>query len=442
MVPTEERLPKPSEARCALACCVRVARWSFFIIAGRSRDVPNARISKLPEISGFWGMWHAQTTERESGEYRNPIRDPQAVKRDDDMETISAVFDEHLISAQDLPPKEMIFGQSEAMRGIWQIVERVAGASVPILIVGENGSGKEVLARFIHSWSFGTRAPFLRLSPPVPDVQGIDGVAFHVEYEGIKGGNGLAGNGSSDRRLCTLFIEKVDEVGPGCQQELLQLIQGFRSLILNDGTDVVATLRVIGASTHDLEQDVASGKFREDLFWFLNVVTLRLPPLRERKEDIPQLAIYFWKIYSERFGCRPGAPSPQLIELLQQHDWLGNIRELENVMKRYVVLGPEGITGMGHSGQYQEPVTPEPYSQGPLSLKEVTRHAAHALERKIILKTLQETQWNRRQTARVLNISYRALLYKIKEAGLISEQPRSAAGGSGRHSQKLDREVA
>lgn len=356
------------------------------------------------------------------------------------MKTISGTFGAHSVSAQNLPPKEIIFGQSEGMRGLWQIAERVAGASVPILIAGENGTGKEIVARYIHSCSLGPRAPFLKVSPPIPDGQGINEAAFHVELDG--GDDGVGDNENSTRRLCTLFVEKVDDVGQGCQQELLQLIQGGRSLIAEDGLNVPSTLRVICASTHDLEQDVASGKFREDLFWFLSVVTLRLPPLRERKEDIPQLASYFWQIYSQRFGCDSDAPSQQLIDLLRQHDWPGNVRELENVMKRYVVLGAEGIAGIGDPAHGKKAVAFESVVRHTRSLKELTREAAHALERKIILRTLQETQWNRRRTARALNISYRALLYKIKEGGLLSEQCKAAIASSNRRTQKPNHEAA
>ncbi len=370
------------------------------------------------------------------------MRSPEAVKKTEGAEPIPATFDGRLISCQGLPPKEMIFGQSEGMRGLWQIAERVAGASVPILILGEKGAGKEVLARFIHSCSPGPAAPFLKVSPPIPDGHAIDEVAFRVEPEGIELGDGRNGDGNTARRPCTLFVEEVAEVTPDRQLEILQLIQGSRSFILDGGTDIPVTLRVIGASSHDLEHEVAAGKFREDLFSFLGVVTLRLSPLRERKGDIPQLANYFWRLYGERFGCHPDAPSPRLMGLLQQHDWPGNIRELENVIKRYVVLGAEGITGIKRRTHCQAPADAGSSAHPIVSLKQVTREAAHALERKIILRTLQETQWNRRRTARALKISYRALLYKIKEAGLLSEQPKAAAESSGQQDQKSNHKVA
>jgi two-component system, NtrC family, response regulator AtoC len=342
------------------------------------------------------------------------------------MGTTLNAFDSRRTFLQQLPARGTIFGQTEGMKGLWQIAEKVAGTNVPILIVGEKGTGKEVFARFIHSCSPGSNAPFLKWTLPVPDGRPTNEIAFCLDTEALEGEEELAGNGNSGPRLCTLYVDEVSEAGPARQSELLQLIQGYRSYIASDGRNIPVSLRVIATSARDLEQEVVAGGFRADLFSALSAVTLRLPPLRERKEDIPQLANYFWRIYSERFGCQPAPPNPQVIDRLQQHNWPGNIRELENVMKRYVVLGTEGIQGTTPSEQPRRPVAVVPSNGHSVSLKDVTREAAQALERKIILRTLQETQWNRRRAARALNISYRALLYKIKAAGLISEDPKAS----------------
>ena len=357
------------------------------------------------------------------------------------MGTISSTLDSWMVSCRDLPPKRMIFGGSEAMRGLSQIVEQVAGAKVPIVILGEKGTGKETLARYIHTCSPGPKEPFLKLTPQFRDGRASDEVAFRLEPQSSEDLDVPDDGAGPERRFCTLFVEEVSEVSPDCQLELLQLIRGFKSFISIEGSDIAVALRMIATSSRDLGQEVAAGKLREDLYPFLRVVTLRLYPLRERKEDIPQLAKYFWRIYSERFGCQLPAPSSELVRKLQEHDWPGNIRELESVMKRYVVLGDEGIKGIGRSGEFGRPAAPALPAQNSVSLKQVTREAAQALERKIILKTLQETQWNRRQTARALNISYRALLYKIKEAGLLPEQPGDEVEVSDRRSQKSDQRV-
>jgi two-component system, NtrC family, response regulator AtoC len=356
------------------------------------------------------------------------------------MATTVNSFDGRLTFCQPHPSRGTIFGQTEGMKGLWQIAEKVAGASVPILIVGEKGTGKEVFARFIHSCSPGSKAPFLKWTFPATDANTTDEIAFRLEPDGFDGGEEFGGNGNSGRPLCTLLVDEVSEAGPERQLELLQVIQGSRSFIPNDGRNIPMSLRIIATSASDLEQEVAAGSFRADLFSALCAVTLRLPPLRERKEDIPQLANYFWRTYSERFGCQPAPPGPHVIERLQQHNWPGNIRELENVMKRYVVLGAEEIKVTGSTEQPRQPLAVAPSKGHSVSLKEVTREAAQALERKIILRTLHETQWNRRRAARALNISYRALLYKIKAAGLLYEEPK--AGTSDREILKTSDNAA
>lgn len=336
------------------------------------------------------------------------------------MEAILNAFDSWQTSCQTLPPEGTLWGQTEGMKGLWQIAEKVAGTSAPILIVGEKGTGKEVLARFIHSCSPGSDAPFLKLSPQYLNGSARDEVAHLLESQGMGGQGDFFIGGNSDRRMGTLFVEEVFEAMPGCQLELLQWIQGSRAPVAGVGSENPIALRVIGTSSRDLEQAVVAGSFRADLFSALSVVTLRLPSLRERKEDIPRLANYFWRIYSERFGSRPAKPGAELIDRFRNYDWPGNIRQLESVMKRYVLLGIEGAKEVGSAVENRRPVVPMRSHPQSVSLKQVTREAAQALERKIILKTLQETRWNRRQAARALNISYRALLYKIKAAGFAS----------------------
>ncbi len=361
------------------------------------------------------------------------------------MEAILSTFDGRLSSCQTLPPEGTIWGQTEGLTGLWQIAEKVAGTSAPILIVGEKGTGKETLARFIHSCNPGSEAPFLKLTPQFLNGRARDEVDFLLESQGTGGQDDFFGNGDSERRMCTLFVEEVSEAMPGCQLELLQWVQGSPSFASSNGSENPVALRVIGTSSRDLEQAVVAGNFRPDLFSALSVVTLRLPPLRERKGDVPLLANYFWRVYSERFGCQPAQPSAELMDRFQQYDWPGNIRELENVMKRYVLLGIEGIKGIKGVRPAEEgrrSVAPVDSHLHSVSLKQVTREAAQALERKIIFRTLQETRWNRRQAARLLNISYRALLYKIKAAGLVSERPRADVEAQDRERLESNRSAA
>ncbi len=343
------------------------------------------------------------------------------------MESMTSKLDGRLIACQDPPPREVIFGQTESMKEIKQIAEKVAATSAPVLILGEKGTGKEVLARYIHCRYPGPDAPFFKVSPPISMGNTLDQAALQVEEEAFGDDGGMDLLQKPLVRLSTLFVEEIADLDLNLQLQLAQLIQGSRSFVLGGNKDIPVILRVICASSHDLEAEAAAGRLREDLLSSLSVVRLSMPPLRERREDIPQLAHYFREIYNQRFGCQTAPPAAHLIDRLKRHSWPGNIRELESALKRYVVLDTEEIiSGERRAAEVEEPQALEASPHLPVSLKQITREAAHELEGKIILKTLQKTQWNRKQAARALNISYRALLYKIKEAGLPPKRRRKA----------------
>ena len=349
---------------------------------------------------------------------------PIFAAREHGMELMTSKLDGRLISCQDPPPREAIFGQTAGMREVQQIAEKVAPTSAPVLILGERGTGKEVLARYIHCRYPGPEAPFFKVSPPIAKGNTLDQIALRVEEEGLGEESSLNLRQKPLVRLSTLFVEEVADLDLNLQIQLFQLIQGSRSFVLGGTKNIPVTLRVICASSHNLEQEAAMGRLRNDLLSSLSIVKLFLPPLRERKEDIPQLVHYFREVYNRRFGCQSAPPSPHLIDRLQRYAWPGNIRELESVLKRYVVLGAEEILSGEAPADVERISTLEPSPHRPVSLKQITREAARELEGKIILRTLQKTQWNRKQAARALNISYRALLYKIKEAGLPPKRRR------------------
>ena len=169
-----------------------------------------------------------------------------------------------------------------------------------------------------------------------------------------------------------------------------------------------------------MEDEIENGTFRQDLFYRINVVNLRLPALRERRADVQDLANYFLEYYNRKFNARARGLSPELIGILQKYHWPGNIRELENLIKRYVILGNEDVITSELTSHEQEYFNPDIPIDGPISLKKITRQAVRELERKVILKVLQANHWNRKLAARALSISYRALLYKIRDAGLPS----------------------
>ncbi len=317
-----------------------------------------------------------------------------------------------------LPPTAVIFGRAKSMQFVREKMDKVAATDVPLLLRGEHGTGKEVLAKLIH-WKSACRAgSFVKVNcPAIPatliesELFGYEKGAFTGAYNSKPGRVELAHGG-------TLFLDEIAELEPVLQAKLLQLLQDGQFCRIGSQESKQVEVRIICATNRHLEEEIETGRFREDLFFRINVVGLQLPPLRERREDIPDLVNYFLEAHQREYHCRVPAPSVHLVRLLQNYDWPGNIRQLENLMKRYVILGSEEAISselvMGNPNRSD----PEMEADGSFSLKKLTRQTVTDLERKVILKALQDNHWNRKLAARSLKISYRALLYKIKQAGL------------------------
>ena len=323
-----------------------------------------------------------------------------------------------------LPPDEVVFGRSEVMRMVRQKVEKLAGTNVPVLIQGESGTGKEVLAKLVHKLSPWQDGPFVKVNCPA-----IPGTLLESELFGYEKGAFTGAYGTKPGRVelanrGTLFLDEISELDMSLQAKLLQLLQDGQFCRIGAQEDRRVEVRVLCATNRQLEQEIQTGGFRQDLYYRINVINLNVPPLRERWSDIPPLISYFLDSYSRTFGM-PAAPlSSHVMQLLQRYDWPGNIRELENLIKRFVILGTEeAITSelVSHGQTY---FTPRILQGDSVSLKEITRQAVQELERKIILQVLQANHWNRKVSARKLKISYRALLYKIHQAGLPSRSTR------------------
>ncbi len=317
-----------------------------------------------------------------------------------------------------LPPDAVIFGRSTAMRDIQNRLERVAGANVAVMITGESGTGKEVIASLLHRRSPWNGGPFVKVNCPA-----IPGTLMESELFGYEKGAFTGAHGSKPGRVemahrGTLFLDEIGELEMGLQAKLLQLLQDGQFCRIGAQEDKKVEVRVVCATNRDLEHEIRTGNFRQDLYYRINVMSIRMPSLRERNEDLPQLIAYFIDSYNLAYGRRARMISTPMLQTLQKYHWPGNIRELANLMKRYVILGSEeAITGelaTRDSNTFDLDVPIE----GNISLKKVTRQAVRELERKIILKVLQANNWNRKRAARVLNISYRALLYKMRDADL------------------------
>jgi len=191
-------------------------------------------------------------------------------------------------------------------------------------------------------------------------------------------------------------------------------------------------VRIVCATNRQLEQEITAGTFRQDLFYRINVVNMQLPPLRDRIADIPDLTVYFLDYYNKKYNCRAKSLSSELMAILQRYHWPGNIRELQNLVKRYVILGTEDVISSELLTSDQRSFNSDIPFDGSMSLKKVTRQAVREIERNVILKVLQANHWNRKKAAEVLDISYRALLYKIREAGLPSARRLNRGSGNGR----------
>ena len=320
-------------------------------------------------------------------------------------------------------PDTLVFGQSEPMRAVRQKVEKVAGANVPVLIRGENGTGKEVIARLIHTRSPWGCGPFVKVNCPA-----IPGTLVESELFGYQQGAFTGAHGSKPGRVeaakhGTLFLDEIAELESGLQAKLLQLLQDGQFCPVGGQEDKQIDARVICATNRNLEEEIRKGNFRQDLFYRINVVTIHMPTLRERAADIPLMCDSLRQMFSERFDRAALPFSARKLEMLQRYHWPGNIRELENLIKRYVILGSEDVITVEATESGALSSSPA-VSGNVLSLKKVTREAMRELEGKIIVKALQAHNWNRRRAASALEISYRALLYKLKEAGLPTRRGR------------------
>ena len=361
----------------------------------------------------------------------------------------------------------MLFGHSERRAEVQDLIERVADTDVTVLIRGESGTGKELVARALCSSSLRRDKPFVKVNCAALPTELLESELFGFERGAFTGAIQHKPGKFEFANHGTMFLDEIGDMSYPLQSKLLQVLQDGEFSRLGGKHDVHVDVRVVAATNKDLEQAVADGQFREDLFFRLNVVCIHMPPLRERREEVPILVDYFLKKYSVQYNKPCVDLSADTMRLLLDYDWPGNIRELENLIKRTVVLGTEGpirkeiAHGIAVAAQKQAsvisrqstvagrpqtvpahalasvggasgsslpasapgPMTPTELAcaaaeTGNYSLKDVSRTAAREAERELIFKMLQQTRWNRKETAEILGISYKALLYKIKENGL------------------------
>ena len=352
-----------------------------------------------------------------------------------------------------------LFGTSPRMEEIKDTIEQVAETSATVLIRGESGTGKEVVARMIYGQSLRREKPFVKVNCAAIPHELLESELFGYEPGAFTGANRQKLGKFDQANYGTLFLDEISEMHPALQAKLLHVLQDGQFSRLGGKRDIGVDVRVLAATNKFLEQAVAQGAFREDLFYRLNVVTVHIPPLRERREEIPLFLEFFLRKYSEFYGKQPPPFSEYAITRMMDYAWPGNIRELENLVKRYVIVGnesqiireisthkpimySEAATQMAAPSPSVAPsVTPVPPSLGMPSaharyaddddrpsLLDIGRRAAMHAEREAIERVLHETRWNRRQAAKILKISYKALLNKLKlmeEQSAESRQPQT-----------------
>jgi DNA-binding NtrC family response regulator len=293
----------------------------------------------------------------------------------------------------------LVLGVGPAMEAINSMAREIAGTDMPVLLMGESGTGKEVYARLIHQLSSSGETPLRKIN-----CASISPESLRDEL--------LPDPSQNGPYPPTLFLDDVHDLDIHCQRALVSLLSAEEP---KNGHARVSA-RLISATSHDLEKAVDAGRFRRELYFRINGVGLRLPALRERKEDIPALLDHFLAKYSSQLGKQAPALNGLEMETLASHGWPGNIRELENMAKKIVVLGRAQLALADLRAASPRIAGTESLKIS--SLKIAARAASRQTERELILKALERTRWNRKRAAQELQISYKSLLYKLKQIGI------------------------
>ncbi len=321
---------------------------------------------------------------------------------------------------------------SPKMQKVKELVDQVAETDVSVLIDGESGTGKELVARALHYKSRLRDKPFVKVNcAALPhdllesELFGYERGAFTGAYRSKPGKFELANNG-------TIFLDEIGEMDLAIQSKLLQVLQEGTFSRLGGKQDVQVNVRVIAATNRDLKKAIEQGTFREDIYYRLNVVSINIPPLTDRREDITYLFEYFLDTYNEKYGKNIQVNKDELYPMLASYPWPGNVRELKNQVKRLVILGNidemvQYLKGSGAVVMEKRPLetrdrgleVPAPSDPAEIMpLKLAAKEATLKAEREMILKALRGTNWNKKKAAHLLQVSYKALLYKIKECGI------------------------
>ena len=333
--------------------------------------------------------------------------------------TATVRFSDHETQV-DLPPVDVFFGRTSEMQLIRRKLEMVAKTNVPVLVQGESGTGKELCARLIHGTSERLTGDLVKVSCPAIPQGLIETELFGYEKGAFTGAHSTKRGRLEQAHGGTLFLDEVGSLDIGVQSKLLQVLQDGSFMRVGGHETRTIQTRIVSVANRDLRDQVADGTFRLDFLYRINAVTIQLPSLRQRTDDIPQLVDHLTDHHARLFHVNPVPLSRNAIRLMQKYDWPGNIRQLDNLIRSYVLMGSEEslIAELVEEHKPATTATADVDVSQPISLKVVTRQATHELERQIILKVLKANNWNRQKTAKWLKISYRSLLYKLNDVGV------------------------
>jgi two-component system response regulator AtoC len=326
----------------------------------------------------------------------------------------------------------LLCGDNARMREVRDVIEQVADTDITVLVRGESGTGKELVARTLYKLSSRRDKTFVKVNCAALPSELLESELFGFEKGAFTGAQKRKLGKFEYANRGTIFLDEISEMHPSLQAKLLQVLQDGEFSRLGGESDVKVDTRVIAATNRNLEKAVQEGSFREDLYYRLNVVTVQLPPLRDRKDAIPLLVDHFLHRYNAEYRKSLKQLSQETLAVFMQYHWPGNVRELENMVKRMVVLGNEQAVlseiqlreppgrGNGESDPFLDldAVGADLANGSGVDLKAISKKAAQLAEKRVIERVLHQTRWNRKEAAERLRISYKALLYKMKENGL------------------------
>jgi two-component system response regulator AtoC len=332
--------------------------------------------------------------------------------------------------AAEAPP---CWAASAAMRPVLDMMRRVAASDVRVLVRGESGVGKEVVAREIHRRSARERGPFVKVNCAAVPADLLESELFGHERGAFTGAAAVRVGKFEHAGDGTLLLDEIGELPARLQVKLLHVLQDQQVMRLGSNRPIDITARVIASTNRDLDAMMRADAFRQDLYYRLQVIEILVPPLRERRDEIPALAAFLLARYAALYRRPPIEPSRRLLEALVEAPWRGNVRELENMLRRLVVLRDEAmiheelarartLAAAGRSAPADADLSAggPPDASTPGDLHRVARAAALAAETRAIVEALTRFRWNRRKAAQHLNVSYKTLLNKMKECGVAS----------------------